>query len=148
MTVWHVGGPPQRDRHRSPLRQPPGTVWPVARTPFGIALVVLVSTPVVCNLPWGTVSDGINCDAGEAGCTVSDLAAAGELTCAAGFGGSPSKANAECYRSYGANVLEFTGATFCQGCACILQCGVMAACPEDWYWGVMRFEGFRVARSR
>ena len=61
-----------------------------------------------CKLPEGTSSGGVNCDAGEAGCTLAVLAGAAELTCDVGYSGTPAKANAAC-ASYGAT---FTGGTF------------------------------------
>ena len=63
-----------------------------------------------CNLPAGTLSAGVNCGSAEAGCTVAVLAAASELTCDTGYGGSPAKSGAACNTSG-----DFTGATFCTG---------------------------------
>ena len=67
--------------------------------------------PDMCNLPAGTLSEGVNCDSVEGGCALSVLVAAATLTCDVGYGGTPSIAGAACP----SDQATFTGATFCTG---------------------------------
>ena len=92
-----------------------------------VVCVVGVSDTVnSCTLPVGTLSDGTNCNTGEVGCTVAVLDGATELTCAAGYGGIPAKANAACNTDGG----TFTGAIFCTAHSCTCTGGTAAVAVD------------------
>ena len=78
-----------------------------------------------CKLPVGTVSgDATGCNYDGNGCTVADLSElVTEVTCSAGYHGSPTEAGSVC----NADGKTFTGGTYCLGavrarvCVCLFN---------------------------